>query len=221
MAALKKLADRLKAKRSPEKQRVAEQEQYLGMAVADGYALQRLKAPKAMKTGPKKAMREIGWAAFGEIARQLATRISKRFRPDAILGIAKGGVFVGSAVASTLGADFYPVRVERRRREAEPMPEAADQFPDLKGKRVLVVDDVCQTGATLTKARRLAKKAGAKEVRSATLVVRPRGARPDFFALETSELVLFGWDYQLDQTDAGQGDLLVHEDDTDPAETGV
>lgn len=219
MAALKELADRLKAKRSPEKERVAVQEQYLGMAVADGYALQRLKAPKAVKTGAKKAMREIGWAAFGEIARQLATRISKRFRPDAILGIAKGGVFVGSAVASTLGADFYPVRVERRRREAEPMPEAADQFPDLKGKRVLVVDDVCQTGATLTKARRLAKKAGAKEVRSATLVVRPRGARPDFFALETSELVLFGWDYQLDQTDAGQGDLV--DDDQDPGEVGV
>lgn len=194
------------------------------MAVADAYALQRLRAPAEVKKPPRKAMREIGWATFGEIARQLATKIARRYRPDAVLGIAKGGVFVGSAVSSTLGADFYPVRVERRSREADPMPEAADQFPDLRGKRVLVVDDVCQTGATLAKATRLAKKAKAKEVRSATLVVRPRGARPDFHAIETDELVLFGWDYQLDQTDAGQGDLQVHEDaadETDPGETGV
>jgi hypoxanthine phosphoribosyltransferase len=187
------------------------------MALADAYALQRLKAPARIKSAPKKAMREIGWAAFGEIARQLATRIAARFRPDAVLGIAKGGVFVGSAVASTLGTDFFPVRVEPRRRDADPVPEATDQFPNLKGKRVLVVDDVCQTGTTLAKASKLARKAGAREVRSATLVVRPGGARPDFSSFETDELVLFGWDYELDQTDAGQGDLQVDDDDVGEA----
>jgi hypoxanthine phosphoribosyltransferase len=223
VTAIKKLAVRIKASRGAAKRRAAEreQEQYLGMAVADAYALQRLKAPARMKSAPKRAMREISWAKFGDISRQLATRISKRFRPDAVLGIAKGGVFVGSAVASVLGADFFPVRVESRSRDANPLPEASDQFPELKGKRVLVVDDVCQTGATLTKAKRQAKKAGAKDVKSATLVVRPGGARPDFHAVETSELVLFGWDYQLDQTDAGQGDVQSYDDDTDPAETGV
>ncbi|HSM93464.1 MAG TPA: phosphoribosyltransferase [Anaeromyxobacteraceae bacterium] len=209
-----------KGARPAKKAAGAEHEQFIGMALADGYALQRLKAPARMKSAPKRSMREIGWATFGELARQLATRISKRFRPEAVLGIAKGGVFVGSAVASVLDTDFYPVRVESRRRDASPMPEASEQFPELKGKRVLVVDDVCQTGATLAKARRQAKKAGAKDVRSATLVVRPGGARPDFHAVETSELVLFGWDYQLDQTDAGHGGACDG-DDTDPAETGV
>jgi hypoxanthine phosphoribosyltransferase len=220
---LKKLAVRIQQKRRVAKKRAAaEAEHPMGMGVADAYALQRLKAPKAVKKAPKKAVREIGWATFGEIARQLASRISRRFRPDAVLGIAKGGVFVGSAVASALGADFIPVRVEARRRDSDPIPEATDQLPDLRGKRVLVVDDVCQTGATLAKARRMAKKAGAKDVKSATLVIRPGGARPDFSAIETSELVLFGWDYQLDQTDAGQGDLhVVDSDEGDPGETGV
>jgi hypoxanthine phosphoribosyltransferase len=223
--ALKKLADRLKAKRHAAKKRAAlEQEHPIGMGVADAYALRRLKAPKAMKSAPKKAMREVGWAAFGEIARQLSLRISKRYQPDAVLGIAKGGVFVGSAVAAALGCDFFPVRVEARRRDATPGPEASDQFPELKGKHVLVVDDVCNTGATLAKAKRLARKAGAKEIRTAALVVRPRGARPDFHALETEELVLFGWDYQLDQTDASQElpiDADVPDAEGDPAESGV
>lgn len=183
----------------------------LGEAVADGFAMDRLAAPVAMRRGPKKAMRELGWAAFGEVARHLASRIALRYRPSAVIGIAKGGVFVGGALAAALGADFYPIRLEKRRRDPEPLTDGVVELPRLTGKKVLVVDDVATTGATLAKGRALARKAGAKEIRTAVLVARPRGARPDFSALETDELVLFGWDYQLD---AGSGPI-------DPGEVGV
>ena len=181
------------------------------MGVADGYAMRRLKAPARLSRSPKKAMMEIGWAAFGEVARQLAARIALKFRPDTVVGIAKGGVFAGGALAAALSADFRPVRIEKRRRDAaRPTPDAAEQLPDLKGLRVLVVDDVSASGSTLAKARALCKKAGAREVRSAVLVKRPDGGRPDWYALETDQLVLFGWDYQLD----GGGAV-------DPGEVGV
>jgi hypoxanthine phosphoribosyltransferase len=155
-------------------------------------------------------VRELGWAAFGEVARTFAAAIAREFRPSVVLGVAKGGVFAGSALATALGAEFYPVRVERRRRDTASAAEAATKLPDLTGKAVLVVDDVSRTGATLAKARSLARKAGARDVRTAVLVTRPRGARPDFAALETDELVLFAWDYQLD----GVGSV-------DPGEIGV
>lgn len=184
----------------------------LGEAVADGFALDRLAAPARMRRAPKRAMRELGWAAFGEVARVLAGRVALRFRPAVVVGIAKGGVFVGGALAAVLGADFYPVRIEKRRRDAAPMPDRAAELPSLAGKKVLVVDDVAATGATLAKGRALARKAGAKEVRTAVLVSRPQGARPDFAAFETDELILFGWDYQLDA--AGSGPI-------DPGEVGV
>ncbi len=180
--------------------------------MADSFAVSRLKIPARLTRPPKKAMREIGWAAFGDIARQLAARIVERFRPDAVIGVAKGGVFVGGALAAALSADFFPVRVEKRRRDAEPLPVAVSELPDLSGKRVLVVDDVCNTGRTLSKARLAARRAGAREVRTAVLVTRRGGARPDFHAIETDELVLFGWDYQLDA--AGGGPV-------DPGEVGV
>lgn len=184
----------------------------LGMGVADGFAMKRLKAPARMSRSPKKAMRELGWAAFGEVARALASAIAEDFRPDTVVGIAKGGVFVGGALAAALQADFQPVRLEKRRRDAAPMPEAAEQLPDLTGRRVLVVDDVASTGSTLSKARALCRKAGAREVRTAVLVKRPAGARPDWFALETDELILFGWDYQLDAAGSAA---------QDPGEVGV
>ncbi|HYQ80874.1 MAG TPA: phosphoribosyltransferase family protein, partial [Anaeromyxobacteraceae bacterium] len=84
-------------------------------------------------------------------------------------------------------------------------------LPDLRGKKVLVVDDVAQSGRTLEKARALARRAGAREVQAAVLVVRPGGAHPEWYALETDELTLFGWDYQLDDTVPG----------LDPGEVGV
>jgi hypoxanthine phosphoribosyltransferase len=176
------------------------------MGVADGFAMQRLKAPARLARSPKSAMREIGWAAFGEVIRSLAASIATRYRPEVVVGIAKGGVFVGGALAAALQADFHPVRIEARRRDAGPRPRLAGQLPSLSGKRVLVVDDVTATGSTLGKARALCRKSGAREVRSAVLVRRPGGARPDWFALETDELILFGWDYQLDGGGTGPGD---------------
>jgi uncharacterized protein len=184
----------------------------LGMGVADGFAMDRLAAPARLKRAPKKAMRELGWAAFGEVARVLATQIAEEFRPDAVVGVAKGGVFVGGALAAALSADFVPVRLEKRRRDPAALPGPVAELPDLAGKKVLVVDDVAATGATLAKARALARKAGARDVRTAVLVKRPTGARPDFFAFETEELILFGWDYQLDESGGGP---------EDPGEVGV
>jgi hypothetical protein len=145
------------------------------------------------------------------VARTLAAKVAERYRPSVVVGIAKGGVFVGGALAAALGADFYPVRIEKRRRDAAQQPEAAAELPALTGRKVLVVDDVAATGATLAKARALARKAGAKDVRTAVLVARPRGARPDFAAFETDELVLFGWDYHLDMAGGS----------VDPGEVGV
>ncbi len=182
--------------------------------MADAFAVQRLGIPAHVsRARPHKGVRELGWAPFGELAREMAARIAESFRPDVVLGIAKGGVFVGGALAGALRADFHAIRIERRSRDPKgsARPAAKEQLPSLRGKRVLVVDDVAATGRTLDKARALARRAGAKEVQAAVLVVRPGGARPEWFALETNELTVFGWDYQLDESSAG----------FDPGETGV
>jgi hypoxanthine phosphoribosyltransferase len=188
-------------------------EQPLGVGVGDIFAVKRLGIPAAAsRAKPHQGVRELGWAAFGEMARDLADRIADRFQPDVVLGIAKGGVFVGGALAVSLRAEFFPVRVEKRSRDrAAGAPDARADLPDLRGKRVLVVDDVAASGKTLEKARALARKAGAREVQAAVLVVRPGGAHPEWHALETDELTLFGWDYQLDDTSPG----------LDPGDVGV
>jgi hypoxanthine phosphoribosyltransferase len=183
-------------------------EQPLGVGVGDAHAVRRLRIPpQQSRARPQSRVREISWAEFGDIARALAERIGRDFRPQVILGVVNGGVFVGGALAAALQAEFLPVKIEKRSRIA------GERLPQLAGKNVLAVDDVTVSGQTLGKATALALQAGAADVRTAALVVRPRGNKTDFFAIETDQVVVFGWDYQL-QGDSGPGP-------GDPGEVGV
>ena len=166
------------------------------MGVADAWALERLGALTRPTPPSAGGVRELTWLEFGEVIRDLAARISDGFQPDVILGLARGGIVVGGALAAPLDAEFLPVRVEKRARDRRAVPTF--RVPEARGKKVLVVDDVTNSGNTLDKARALARRSGAKEVQAAALVVRPGGSHPEWFAIETAQLMVFPWDYQLD-----------------------
>jgi len=149
-------------------------------------------------SGP--SVRELSWKSFDALSLELARGLASTWEPEAVVGVAKGGVFVGGAVASALKRDFYPVRISRRSRDqvVRTEPKAFGTMPrELRGKRVLIVDDVAASGETLQLAIKLAKRAGAAEVKTAALAVKPKGYRPDFFAMETEDLMVFPWDYDF------------------------
>lgn len=147
----------------------------------------------------RSSVRELTWAEFDRSVQTLARSIRKSpFQPEAVVGVAHGGVFVGGALSSALGCDFFPVRISRRSRDkGVNRSKMSGEMPrELKGRRVLVVDDVASSGDTLELASALAREVGAKEVATAALVVRPEGYAPGFGALSTESLVVFPWDYQ-------------------------
>jgi hypothetical protein len=183
-------------------------EQPLGVGVGDAWAVERMGGVPAPASGGS-GVRELTWVEFGVVVRDLATRIAASFQPDVVLGLARGGIFVGGALAAPMRADFLPVRVEKRSRDRRSVPTF--RVPEARGKNVLVVDDVTNSGDTLAKAKALAKRSGAREVQAVALVVRPGGSRPEWFALETAQLIVFPWDYQLDAS----GPLV------DPGSVGV
>jgi uncharacterized protein len=144
------------------------------------------------------AVHELSWAEFDRKVGELARAVHARFRPQAVVGLAHGGVFVGGALASALGCDHYPVRLSRRSRDqgVRAQPKLSGEMPaELQGLRVLVVDDIASSGDTLELACTLAKKVGVSEVRTAALVTREGGYVPDFGGMHTDELVVFPWDY--------------------------
>ena len=153
----------------------------------------------------KSQFRELSWAEFDRLVQLLARQIQKSFSPEAVVGVAHGGVFVGGAIASALACDFYPVRISRRSRDkvVRSRPRMFGKMPkELKGRRVLVVDDVAASGDTLELARTLAAKVGAREVATACLLSRPGGYAPDWTALPSDEFFVFPWDYEPVALDA-------------------
>jgi hypoxanthine phosphoribosyltransferase len=140
---------------------------------------------------------ELSWMAFDRMVQQLAKDVRRTFAPQAVVGVAQGGVFVGGAVASALGCEFFPVRISRRSRDKGARPKLSGQMPpELKKRRTLIVDDVVSSGDTLELAMSLASRAGASAVKTACLVCREAGFQPDWVALGTEDLVVFPWDYQ-------------------------
>ena len=69
------------------------------------------------RSGSHSTARELSWAEFDRVVQQLSRELMKKFRPEAVVGVAHGGVFVGGALASALKVEFYPVRISRRSRD--------------------------------------------------------------------------------------------------------
>lgn len=155
-----------------------------------------------------RSVQELAWVEFDRAVQALARTLRTRFEPQAVVGVAHGGVFVGGALASALGCEFFPVRISRRSRDKSLLkPKLSGEMPEeLKDRRVLIVDDVVASGDTLELAITLALKAGARQVNTAALVARPGGYAPDFCSLSTDSLVVFPWDYEA-VTEDGRFDV--------------
>jgi hypoxanthine phosphoribosyltransferase len=170
------------------------------VGVGDAFAVRRLKMPRAREQA-KQRIRELGWAQFADVARELAERVGRSFHPDVVLGVIQGGVFLGAALSVPLGAEFRSVRVSKHTGRS-----FSERLSGLSGKTVLVVDDVTVSGRTLRSVCAAALKAGARDALTAALVVRPNGHHADLYAMETRDLVVFPWDYQLHGRAAGSDD---------------
>jgi hypoxanthine phosphoribosyltransferase len=188
-----------KPSKQPSKQRVEK----LVSIPSDVVLAPQAEAPR-MPTGrdqsrQRSSVKELSWADFDRAVQEMARSVGKAYKVESVVGVAHGGVFVGGALSSALGCEFFPVRITRRSRDrGDPnKPQLSGEMPrELKGRRVLIVDDVAASGDTLEMATTLARKAGARELMTASLVARPEGYAPDFCALTSPAFIVFPWDYE-------------------------
>jgi hypoxanthine phosphoribosyltransferase len=137
---------------------------------------------------------------FGELSRALALRVAREYDPEVVVGIARAGVIPGAVIASILRLDFHSMLVTRKEgaEQVRERPAILSAAPlGLAGKRVLVVDEVATSGDTLRLALAAVREPGPAEVRTATAFKRPGGYRPDYYALETDETIIFPWDRKV------------------------
>ena len=145
--------------------------------------------------------REImSWEKFGIASRELASRVADSgYDPDIILAIARGGLLAAGALGYALAVkNLYTMNVEFYTgvEERLPVPMILPPVPDLvelRFARVLVVDDVADTGHTLKIVEEFFK-GRVKEVRTAVLYEKPRSVVKCDYAWKKTDLwINFPW----------------------------
>src|SRR3984893_7626250 len=145
----------------------------------------------------------LSWQGFGEASRELAKVIAADgFEPDLILSIARGGLFLAGSLGYALGVknlhvmnvEFYngvgttldmPVMLP-------PVPSAVD----FSAKKVLIADDVADTGKTLELVRDFVSDHVA-EVRAAVIYEKTQSLiKCDYVWRRTDAWINFPWSSQ-------------------------
>ncbi|MEJ5328389.1 MAG: phosphoribosyltransferase [Candidatus Bathyarchaeia archaeon] len=122
------------------------------------------------------------------------------FKPDIIVGIAKGGWVPARVLADLLEvSDLAAVRIEFyvgvAETKTEPTLTEGVSTAAIAGKKALLVDDVADTGKSLQLARAHVLQHGAADARIATLYKKPWSIiKPDYCEAETNCWVVFPWE---------------------------
>ncbi len=159
-------------------------------------------------SGPRGVL-EVDWPFFGEICRALAMHVAREYQPEIVLGVAKAGVIPGVVVASILQCEFSSMAVTRREAGAAPVLVSGPP-PSINGRRVLVVDETCDTGSTMKLALNEVRSLRPAEVRTA-VSFKTGDFTPDFYAFETENFIILPWDREIIQ----DGELIVRPDYAD------
>lgn len=142
----------------------------------------------------------LTWEGFGTAQRELAQQIADSgFTPDIIIAVARGGLLPAGALSYSLGvklSDAINVEFYTDVQETLPDPVLLEPLLDtesISNKKLLVVDDVADSGRTLHLVLNLLKQHGA-EVRSAVLYGKSRSEiAPDYVWKHTDEWIVFPW----------------------------
>lgn len=137
----------------------------------------------------------ISWAESYALAKKLARKIKcSHYRPDMVIAIGRGGYIPARIVCDFLSIEeLTSIRVAHWH-SIEKKERAKLVFPlrvNIKNKKVLIVDDLTDTGETLVEALRHVKKKMPKEVKTAVLQHKIISSFvPDYFA---HEIVKWVW----------------------------
>ncbi len=121
------------------------------------------------------------------------------YKPDIIVGIARGGIVPARILSDLLEMEGYTtIQIEYynsiNQTKDEPSLKQCLNV-QLTGKTTLLVDDVSDRGSSLQLAKKHLKQNGAKKIKIATLYAKPTSTiKPDYYEKQTSNWIVFPWD---------------------------
>ena len=142
----------------------------------------------------------LTWEGFGVASRELAQTIADDgYEPEIIIAVARGGLVAAGALSYALGvklSDAINVEFYTDVHTTLPDPILLEPLLDvasISGRKLLVVDDVADSGRTMKLVLEILREQGA-EVRSAVLYEKSVSVvKPDYTWRHTDEWIVFPW----------------------------
>jgi hypothetical protein len=140
----------------------------------------------------------VTWQNYHTTAQKLAATILASFPPvDEIVAISRGGLTLGHLLSDFLRIPISTISIQsytdiQTRGNVQINGKLGRS---IKGKHILLVDDVSDSGKTLARAVTYLKRAKAKAVTTVTMFYKPHSIfRPDYFAQKTTKWILFPYE---------------------------
>jgi hypoxanthine phosphoribosyltransferase len=140
------------------------------------------------------------WSQIYDLLLSQAQKLrASGYRPEVLVGIIRGGLIPARVLTDLLEApqlatiqiEFY---IDIARVGQGPVLKQGLSLP-VNGKRVLVIDDIADSGKSLQLAQSYLFSQGAKEIRVATLYYKHSSIiKPDYYEKETCRWVIFPWE---------------------------
>ncbi len=108
---------------------------------------------------------------------------------DFIVGVSRGGLIPAALIATKLNRPLITTYIDKQNNVY------LDRKDWISNKRILLIDDICRTGATLKLMKAFLEKNNVADIRTLTLYCLPQSQfRPDFIFGESNEDIYFPWD---------------------------
>ncbi len=140
----------------------------------------------------------ISWKIYHETARKLAAAILDHSDPfDKIVTISRGGLTLGHLLSDLLRVPVSTITIQSY---MDIQTQGEVQITErlrtrIHGKRVLLVDDVSDSGKTFIRAIKYLKHLSPKKITSVAMFYKPHSVyRPDYFARQTTKWILFPYE---------------------------
>lgn len=136
-------------------------------------------------------------------------------RLDLIVAIARGGMTIAQILSDFLSLPVatFTVSSYKDLHQGKSSDVSFHVGGDLKNKRILLVDDVSDTGKTFERGVEYLHKLGATSVATASLLVKPQSKYiPDFYVKKTSAWIVFP--YEVKETILSVRKMMMKEKKT-------
>ena len=153
-----------------------------------------------LNTGNSLEFEIPSWDQIYDLTLKLAEAVrTSGFEAELIVGVSRGGWIPARIMSDLLGklnlanvtAEFYVGVAETKQEPSITQPVSVP----VECKKVLVVDDLVDTGKSLKLVTAHLKNQGASEVRIATIYYKPWSITvPDYYEKETARWIVFPWE---------------------------